>query len=293
MTASASIEFRRTIKNTILMVLGVLSAGLGLKGFLLPSHFLDGGVMGISLLIENQTGINLAILVVIINIPFIIIGYRQVSHWFAIKTLIAIALLAICLSIVPYPVVTADKLLISVFGGFFLGAGIGLTMRGGCVLDGTEVLAIYLSKNTSLSVGDIIMVVNIFIFSFAAFLINMETALYAILTYLSASKTVDFIIHGLEEYSAMTIISDRSEQIKQVITKELGMGVTVYKGERGFKPQGVAPASMDLDILYCIVTRLEISKVKAEIEKIDEQAFIILHSINDTKGGMIKKRTFH
>ncbi|SFC05006.1 Uncharacterized membrane-anchored protein YitT, contains DUF161 and DUF2179 domains [Flexibacter flexilis DSM 6793] len=293
MTASVSIEFRRTIKNTILMVLGVLSAGLGLKGFLLPSNFLDGGVMGISLLIENLTDVNLAILVVIINIPFIIIGYRQVSRWFAFKTLIAIALLAICLSIVPYPVITADKLLISVFGGFFLGAGIGLTMRGGCVLDGTEVFAIYLSKNTSLSVGDIIMMVNIIIFSFAAFLINIETALYAILTYLSASKTVDFIINGLEEYTAMTIISDRSEQIKQVITKELGMGVTVYKGERGFKPQGTAPSSMDLDILYCIVTRLEISKVKAEIEKIDEQAFIILHSINDTKGGMIKKRTFH
>jgi uncharacterized membrane-anchored protein YitT (DUF2179 family) len=194
------------------------------------------------------------------------------------------------LAVVDYPLVTSDKLLIAVFGGFFLGAGIGLTMRGGCVLDGTEVLAIYLSRRTSLSVGDVIMVINILIFSFAAFYINVETSLYAMLTYLAASKTVDFILHGLEEYTAITIISEKSNEIKEVISSKLGMGITVFKGERGFRPEGISDEALKLDILYSIVTRLEISKVKAEIEKIDENAFIIQHSINDTKGGMIRKR---
>lgn len=209
------INMERGIKSAMFIALGVFSAGFGLKGFLLPNQFLDGGVMGISLLTNLLTKIDLAYLVVIINIPFIIIAYLQISHKFAFRTLIAITGLAIVLAFVEYPVITSDKLLIAFFGGFFLGLGIGLSIRGGSVIDGTEVLAIYTSRKTTLTVGDIILVLNILIFGVAAYLINIETALYAILTYLVASKTVDFVVHGIEEYTSVMIISLKSEEKKQ------------------------------------------------------------------------------
>ncbi|GAB3338868.1 YitT family protein [Larkinella ripae] len=281
----------REIKEGFFIVLGVLCAGMGLKGFLLPNDFLDGGVIGISLLLQIKTGIDLAILVVIVNIPFILMGYRQVSWAFALKTAVGIGLLALCLAFIPYPIVTTDKLLIAVFGGFFLGAGIGLAMRGGGVLDGTEVLAIYVSRRSFLSVGDVIMVINVLIFGSAAIFINVETALYAMLTYLAASKTVDFIIHGIEEYIAVMIVSDRHEEVRQLITEELERGVTVLKGEKGFGKRGMR--DNDINILYAVVTRLEITRLKDKIGEVDEKAFLIEHSIADVKGGMIKPRPLH
>ena len=197
-----------------MIFLGIISAGFGLKGFLMPSHFIDGGTMGLSLLAHQIFGINLALLIVLINIPFILIGKNTINKEFAIKTCFAIAGLAICVAIFPYPHITNDKLLISVFGGFFLGAGVGLTMRGGAVIDGTEVLAIAMSKRTGLSIGDVILVINILIFSLAAWIISIETALYAMLTYLSASKTVDFLIEGIEEYTGVSIISIKEEKYR-------------------------------------------------------------------------------
>lgn len=281
------INLERAIKDVLFISLGVASAGFGLKGFLLPNHFLDGGAMGISLLANLVTNVNLSYLVVLINFPFIIIGYRQVSRIFAIKTLIAITLLAITLEYVEFPIVTSDKLLIAFFGGFFLGSGIGLSIRGGSVLDGTEVLAIYSSRKTTLTVGDIILVFNIIIFSVAAYLINIETALYAILTYLVASKTVDFVVHGIEEYTSVMIVSEKSEEIKQAIIDKMGRGVTVLKGKSGFGKKG--HRSFDVDIIYSVITRLELQKLKTEIAKLDEEAFVVESSVNDIKGGMIKK----
>ncbi|MBL7857791.1 MAG: YitT family protein [Cyclobacteriaceae bacterium] len=282
------IKIERTIKDTIFISLGVLSAGFGLKGFLLPNNFLDGGVMGISLLTNVVTGIDLSYLVVIINFPFIIIAYTQVSRLFAIKTMVAILLLALCLAFIEFPMITDDHLLIAFFGGFFLGAGIGLSIRGGSVIDGTEVLAIYTSRKTTLTVGDIILFFNIIIFSVAAYLLNIETALYAILTYLVASKTVDFVVHGIEEYTSVMIVSEKSEEIKVAITEKMGRGFTVLKGKSGYGKKG--HRSKDLDIIFSVVTRLELQKFKTEIAKIDEDAFVVENSINDIKGGMIKKR---
>ncbi len=177
------------------------------------------------------------------------------------------------------------------FGGFFLGAGIGLSIRGGCVLDGTEILALYLSRKTGFTVGDIIMAINVFIFSISALLINVETALYAMLTYFSASRTIEFIITGLEEYTAITIVSEKSDAIRRMIVNEMGRGVTMYKGQRGFGKRGDREG--DIDIVYTVITRLEITRLKNAVDKIDNQAFIVQHSIQDTKGGMIKKRAFH
>ncbi|HEY3430079.1 MAG TPA: YitT family protein [Cyclobacteriaceae bacterium] len=281
----------RIIKDTIFIPLGVLSAAFGLKSFLLPNEFLDGGVVGISLLTNLLTGIDLSYLIVIINLPFIYIGYRQVSKTFAIKTLIGIALLAVCLAFVPFPIITSDKLLVSFFGGFFLGLGIGLSIRGGSVIDGTEVLAIYTSRKTALTVGDIILILNIIIFSVAAYLINMETALYAILTYLVASKTVDFVVHGIEEYTSVMIVSEHSEEVKKAITEKMGRGVTVLRGKGGFGKRG--HQTEDYDVIYSVITRLELQRLKTEVAKIDENAFMVENSVNDIKGGMIKKRAFH
>jgi uncharacterized membrane-anchored protein YitT (DUF2179 family) len=293
--ARAFLILRRLLKretiNACLILLGVVSAAFGLKSFLLPNNFIDGGITGISLLVSKVTGFNLPVLIVVLNIPFIILGYTQIGKSFVIKTALGILSLAICLATVSFPILTADKLLVSVFGGFFLGAGIGLTMRGGGVIDGTEVMAISFSKKTGLTIGDIILIVNIIIFSFAAWLLSFETALYSILTYLSASKTVDFIIEGIEEYTGVTIISAKNEEIRLMITEDLGRGVTVYKGTRGLGKTDDKKA--EIDILYSVITRLEVAKLNTEIEKIDPAAFVIMNSIKDTRGGMIKKRRLH
>lgn len=279
------------LKDSLLMIVGIVSAGFGLKSFLLPSSFIDGGVTGISLLTSEITKLPLAWLILVINIPFIILGFKQVGKAFTVKSTIAIIGLALAITFIHYPIITSDKLLVSVFGGFFLGAGIGFTMRGGGVLDGTEVLAIYLTRRTGLTIGDIILVLNIIIFSFAAYLLSIETALYSILTYLAASKTVDFVIAGVEEYTGVTIISSHSEEIRHMIIKKLGRGVTIYKGERGFGKRG--ENLNKINIIYSVITRLEIAKLKTEIDKIDPSAFIVMSTIKDTKGGMIKKRALH
>ncbi len=282
------VEYQHYLTESFLILLGVLSASFGLGAFLLPNSFLDGGVMGISLITTELTGISLSVLIVVLNIPFIAIAYSTISRSFAVKSIIAIILLAFAVHLIPFPSVTDDKLLISVFGGFFLGLGIGLAVRGGSVIDGTEVLAVYISKKTPLSIGDIILIFNIIIFSVAAYVFSIETALYAILTYLAASKTVDFVVAGIEEYVGVSIISDHNEEIRMVITEKLGRACTIYSGKKGYAPRG--EKLKDTDIVYTLMTRLEISKLQTEIDKIDKDAFVIMHSVKDAKGGMIKKR---
>lgn len=279
---------RDYIRSGLFVVIGVLSAGFGLKGFLMPNNFIDGGVMGISLLINNKTGVPLAALIILINIPFILLGWHQISKGFSVKSVAAISLLALAVVIVPYPIVTNDKLLVAVFGGFFLGAGIGFTIRGGAVIDGTEILAIFFSRKQSLSVGDFILVFNILIFSAAAYLLSVEVAMYAMLTYLAASKTVDFILEGVEEFTGVTIISPHSDEIADFIKQKMGRGLTIYSGRRGFGKRG--ENYIATDILFTVVTRLEISRLTNEVEKIDPNAFIVMQNIRDTKGGMVKKR---
>lgn len=284
--------FIREGKNITLIVLGVLSAAFGLKGFLLSSRFIDGGVTGISMLFSEVLGYPLAILILIINLPFIALGYRQIGKKFAIKSALAIAALSLCLFFVNFPDVTPDKLLTAVFGGLFIGAGIGLAIRGGAVLDGTEIAALLVSRNSHLlRVGDVILILNIFIFLAAAFFLGVESALYSILTYIAASKTIDFLLHGIEEYTAITIISPRNEDIRQAITGRLHRGVTVYKGSGGMGSTGTNET--ELPILYCVVTRLEIGNVKDVVKELDSSAFITTHSLSDVEGGLIKKPALH
>lgn len=282
------VEYNHLFKDSALILLGVLSASFGLGGFLLPNSFIDGGVTGISLICSELTGFPLSILLILINLPFIILGFSNIGKEFSIKSIIAIIVLATAVHLIPFPLVTSDKLLIALFGGFFLGLGIGLAIRGGSVIDGTEVLAISISKKTSLSVGDTILIFNVIIFGFGAYVFNIEIALYAMLTYLAASKTVDFIIDGIEEYIGVTIISEKSEEIRLAIIENLGRGCTLYLGKKGFAKRG--ETLKNTDIVYTLLTRLEISKLKTEIDKVDPTAFIIMHSVKDAKGGMIKKK---
>ncbi|MGB5437682.1 MAG: YitT family protein [Maribacter sp.] len=284
-------DTKRIIKDIFFLSAGVIMASIGLKGFLLPNGFLDGGAMGIALLAQILTGIDLSVLIVLVNLPFILLGIHQVSLQFAIKSALAILALAVLVHFIVLPTITADKLLIAVFGGFFLGAGIGLSIRGGGVIDGTEVLAITVSRKSSLSVGDFISVFNVILFAFAALLINIETAMYSMLTYITASKTVDFILNGIEEYIGVMIISDKYIEIKHKISYDLQRGITVFRSDEGFGKRGTD--AMDKKILFCAITRLEVPKLLFEIGKIDDKAFIVQYPLKDAKGGMIKKRPLH
>ena len=275
--------FARAVRSTILIILGIFSAAFGLKGFLLSSHFIDGGVTGVSMLLSNVLGWPLSLLIPVINVPFIIIAYRQIGRIFAVRSVLAIAGLSLCLAFVKFPDVTPDKLLTAVFGGFFIGGGIGLAIRGGAVLDGTEIAALLISKGSHvLKVGDVILILNVVIFSSAAFFLGIDSALYSMLTYFAASKTVDFLIHGVEEHTAIIIVSERSEPIRQGIIQRLQRGVTVFKGKGGLTNQ-------DQDILYCVVTRLEIGRVKSVVEDYDEGAFMVVHGLADAEGGVVKR----
>jgi uncharacterized membrane-anchored protein YitT (DUF2179 family) len=287
LVSNMQVELNHAVKEYIFIIIGVFSAGFGLKGFLLPNNFIDGGATGISLLLINITKIEFSFLLILVNIPFIILGAKMFSKRFAVKSIIAIACLAIVVHFINYPIITNDKLLIAVFGGFFLGLGIGMTMRGGSVIDGTEVLAIFLSRKLSITIGDVLLLINIIIFSFGAYILSIETALYAILTYLAAAKTVDFVVDGVEEYVGVTIISEEHEELRIMLTEKLRRACTIYAGKGGYGKTG---KSYDKDIIYTVVTRLELAKLHTEIDKIDKKAFIIMGLVKDLKGGMIKKK---
>ncbi|MEN9949563.1 MAG: hypothetical protein RLY85_315 [Bacteroidota bacterium] len=290
--SAASAEKLLIFKNWIYISLGVLSAGFGLKSFLLPNHFVDGGATGISLLLTQVTGLPFAWILLIINSPFLIMGYRQYGKTLFFSTLIAITALALAVTLIPYPMVTEDKLLVATFGGFFLGAGIGMAMRGGSVLDGTEILALFISRKVPATIGDIILVFNIIIFSFAAYILGIEFALYSVLTYLVASKAVDFFVEGIEEYTGITIVSNsHAEAISTMLIEQFGRGVTTYKGSKGHGKKGVV--LRDTDIIFTAVTRLEVAKIKSEILLIDPEAFVVINSVREIMGGVIKRRPLH
>ena len=280
------------IKDVVLIAFGILSAGMGIKGFLLSTHFIDGGVTGISMLLANITNVSTSVFIFVINIPFVILGYNKLGTRFAIKSALAITGLSLCIAFIHYPDVTHDKLLTAVFGGFFIGVGIGLAMRGGAVLDGTEIAALLVSKKTHiLKVSDCILLLNVFIFGAALFFLGVEPALYSILTYLAASQMVDFILNGIEQYTGITIVSVKSEEIRVAIIETLGRGVTIYEGKSGYGKDGLI--NEPRDIIFTVATRLEIPALKNIILRTDPKAFIVQQSIEDTTGGLLKRKALH
>ncbi len=286
----ARINVVHALKDALFIGLGVISAAFGLEGFLLPNGFLDGGATGIALLAVRLTGLPFSVLLVLINLPFLVLAYRLVGKAFALRAGIAIGALALTTSLVHFPDVTHDKLLVAAFGGFFLGAGIGLAVRGGSVLDGTEVLALALGRRIGVTIGDVIMLINVAVFSVAAWLIDLETAMYAMITYLAASKTLDLVVEGIEEYTGVTITSSHHAEIRHMIANVMGRGITVYSGKRGFTKGAHAH---EVDILYCVLTRLEVGRFLSEVDKIDPNAFIVMSPVKDVRGGIMRKRRAH
>ena len=277
----------REARNALLIVAGILSAGLGLHGFLLPSNLIDGGVTGISMLLSAVTGWPLSVFIPLVNLPFIGVGYRYLGKSFALRSALGISGLAAALALIHFPIVTNDRVLDAVFGGFFLGAGIGLAVRGSAVLDGTEIAALLISRQSAMvKVGDIILAFNVVLFIVAMAVLGVESALYSILTYMAAARTLDFIIHGIEEYVAITIMSNQGDFIRRRITSELSRGVTVYRARGGHSGD-------EREVLYCVVTRLEIGRVRTIIREVDEHAFVVVHPLADVQGGTVRKRGLH
>jgi uncharacterized membrane-anchored protein YitT (DUF2179 family) len=273
----------REAANAALILAGIASAAMGLKGFLFSSHFIDGGVTGISMLLAVTTPLPLALWLPVVNLPFVVLGYRQLGRAFALRSALAIIGLAIVLATVHFPDVTHDLLLTAVFGGVFIGAGIGLSMRGSAVLDGTEIAALLIGKRSAvLKVGDVILAFNVVLFLVAMSILGVEPALYSILTYIAAARTLDFILHGIEEFTAITIMSPASQAIRERIIGEMGRGVTVYKAWGG-------KTGEDREILYCVVTRLEIGRVMRIIDGFDESAFVVQHPLADVRGGVVHR----
>lgn len=278
--------------DSIYIIVGILFCGFALKSFLVPNQFFDGGVTGMSLLLHELYHFNIAWVIVLCNIPFIVMGIFQVHKKFAIKTLAAVVGLGLCLAFIHYPPITSDKLLVSIFGGVFMGIGVGLAMRGGCALDGIEVLALYTGRRVSFTISEIILGINIIIFLIAAIKLGLPTALYSILTYYTASRTISFVIEGLEEYTGVTIVSAESAKIKEQLVMSLGRGITVYKGERGFLKDSFE-VSQATDIVFTIVTRLEVRRLRNLVHHIDPNAFIFTSTIKEAAGGVLKRKPRH
>lgn len=265
--------------------IGIVLASIGLKAFLLPNGFLDGGVTGIALLVGTQVDINISYLLVLFSIPFLILGYYTVSKRIVMKSILSILGLALFIHFENFGTITDDKLLISIFGGLFLGAGIGIAIRNGSVLDGSEILGIYLNDKFGFSIGQVILLLNIILFSVTAYVISVEVALYSILTYIVAAKVTDLTIEGFEDFIGVTIVSKEYKTIKRSIIEELGAGLTSYKGSKGFGSQG---EQEDFDIIHTIINRIDIKKMHRIIEDIDENAFIVEFDVNNVKGGVLR-----
>ena len=275
----------KIISEYVQIIFGIILASIGLKAFLLPNGFLDGGVTGIALLVSSVLDINVSILLILFSIPFLILGFYTVSKRIVIKSIISIMGLALFIHFENFSTITEDKLLISIFGGLFLGAGIGIAIRNGSVLDGSEILGIYLNDKFGISIGQIILIFNIVLFSITALVLSVEVALYSILTYIVTAKVTDLIIEGFEDFIGVTIVSKKFEAIEVAIMEELGTGMTLYKGTRGVGSSG---KTEDFDIIHTIVNRIDIKKMYRVVDKIDPKAFIIEFDVNTVKGGVLR-----
>ena len=294
MSASEGIDWRKvfSIKSILFITIGSLCATVAIKGFMIPNHFIDGGVTGVSILIHEIFHIDVSIPLVLINLPFIFIGYHKIGKNFAIHALIAVILLAILLQFVEIPAITSDEVLIAVFGGLFIGLGIGFVIKGGGVIDGLEVIAEYSNKKFALSASEIIMLINTVLFLIAAYSLGIEKAMYSILTYFTALQVSNYVVDGFEEYTSLTVISADHERMKSMIVNDHQKAISVYKGERGYLPASFG-IKYDTDIIVTIVTRLEIHKLKQEIFKLDPAAFIFVQSIKEVGGGEVRKLRDH
>jgi uncharacterized membrane-anchored protein YitT (DUF2179 family) len=276
-------------KNLLLTLLGCSLAVLAMRGFLIPNKFMDGGITGISILLYKMYHINISVLSIVLNIPFVYLGYRRIGKTFAVQTIIAVCLLALGLQFVHIEAITTDKLLIAFFGGLIIGSGVGIVLRTGAVVDGAEVIAVFTKRKTGFSNSEIILMINALIFGIAALQFGLETAMYSLITYFTATRATDYVVDGIEQYTAINIISSKQEEVKDYLVNEINKGITVYKGERGYLP-GSFDVKTDTDIIVTVVTRLEVHNIQSAIHSIDPKAFVYVQSIKEAAGGVLKPK---
>ncbi len=268
------------------IALGIFLASIGLKAFLLPNGFLDGGVTGIAILVSLIFEVNISLILLIVSIPFLILAWNTLTKKIVIKSFLAIITLATVLHFENFTSITEDKLLISIFGGLFLGAGIGLAIKNGAVLDGSEILGIFINDRFGVSIGKVVLLFNIILFSFTAILISVEVAMYSILAFLVTAKVIDFMIEGFEDFVGLMIVSRHSAEIEKELIGSVKTGVTNYKGGKGYGSRGVQEQT---EILHTVINRIDIRRTYNLIAKIDQNAFIIEFDVNNVTGGILKK----
>ncbi len=269
------------------LLLGALLVAVSIELFLIPNQIIDGGIIGISMMTSYLTGIELGIILFVLNLPFLILGYKLIGKTFTINTLIAVTLLAICVTIVKYfSIDLNDQMLAAIFGGILLGIGVGVIIRFGGALDGTEIVAIITTKKIGFSVGEIIMFINVFILGSAGFVYSWPSAMYSLITYFIAFKTIDIVLEGLDESKSVMIITSNPDEIAEAIIHRLGRGVTHIYAKGGYSRE-------DKEILYCIVTRLEVAKLKSIVAEHDEHAMIAIEHVADVMGGGFNKKSIH
>lgn len=281
-----------TVKSLISTIVGVSLGIFALKGFMIPNLFMDGGVTGISLLLHEIYHLNFSAVFLFVNLIFCLLAYKYVSKLFAIRTFIAVSILCLGIQFIHIEAVTSDKLLIAIFGGSLMGLAMGLVIRGGAALDGFEILAVFTTRKIGFTMSEVILFFNTIIFVIAAMKFGIETAMYSLITYFAAVKMADYVVDGIEENTALTIISKNPEAIKESLVNNFKKGITVYKGERGYLP-GDLNHHLACDIIVIIVTRLEILNIREEISKIDPEAFMYVNSIKETRGGVVKMKHGH
>lgn len=276
-------------QNILQIIIGVGLAVLAMRGFMIPNRFMDGGVTGISILLHEVFHWDISVLTLVINAPLVYLGYRRIGKTFAVQTIMAVLLMAVGLAVVDITPITNDKLLIAIFGGVTIGCGVGLVLRCGGVIDGAEVIAVFTRRKTGFSNSEIILLINAIIFTVAATQFGLETAMYSLITYFTATRAVDYVVDGIEQYTAINIISSQQEAVKDYLVNELGKGITVYKGERGYLP-GSFETKTDVDIIVTIVTRLEVHQIQKSILEIDPKAFVYVQTIKEAAGGILKPK---
>lgn len=275
------------IKKYLVLIIGSLIYSAGLEIFLVPNNIIDGGVVGISIMASYLTGIPFGAYMVVLNLPFLYLGYKQIGKTFAISTIISIIALSIFSEFLePIPGITEDYFLAAIFGGIIAGAGVGLVIRQGGSLDGTEITAIILDRKTSFSVGEVVMFFNLFILGAAGFVFGWDKAMYSLVAYFIISKMIDIVIKGLDESYAVMIVSDEYEEIADALMHRLGRGVTYLHGQGAYTGD-------DKQVLYCVVTRLEVVKLKEIALEKDESAFVTINPVHDIVGGRFKKKSIH
>ena len=280
------LNYKQVLNQTFQISLGIVLASIGLKAFLLPNGFLDGGVTGIAILISQIFDVNISMILLITSIPFLILAWHTLTRLIVLKSFIAITALAIFIQFENFSSITDDKLLIAIFGGLFLGSGIGLAIKNGAVLDGSEILGIYVNTRFGISIGKVILIFNIILFSITAFLLSIEVSMYSILTFLITAKVIDLMIEGFEDYVGLMIISDQSKEIANRLIEEVGAGITMYKGSKGYGSRGLQNQT---EIIHTVINRIDIRRTYNLIDEIDSKSFIIEFDVNNVKGGILKK----